>query len=71
MYVEEALFILDVTDIYNPIKLSSLTFSEKIAYFLLPFPKTADKLSLNIRTDMLIIDVSDLSNPYVYASTGI
>ncbi|KRW98643.1 Cytochrome cd1-nitrite reductase-like, heme d1 domain [Pseudocohnilembus persalinus] len=71
MYVEEALFILDVSDIYNPVKLSSLTFSEKIAYFLLPFPKTADKLSLNIRTDMLIIDVSDLSNPYVYASTDL
>lgn len=46
-------------------------FKDKIVYHLFPFQNRDDKLLVNIRSDVLIIDVTDKKNPYIFSKSNL
>lgn len=62
---------MDFSDIYSPVLLSTMFYKEKIVYNLYPFQKRDDKILVDIRSDVLIIDVTDKRNPFIFSQSSL
>lgn len=64
-FADEGIFIMDFTDLDNPLTLSTITFTESFIYSLEVFRNTSSYIISIMRALIYIIDVSDKTNPFI------